>query len=128
MSETIPKKHSRLGLASIILALGIWLYLIISGLLFFRTEFFTKFYNSYLNNKRGGMVEGFGDLAVFILFLLFLFVFIPGVGHLLGFIFGFIGSLSQTKKRLFGIIGIILNLSPFILVFIWYVSQALLKR
>jgi hypothetical protein len=72
------------------------------------------------SSNQSGMVAGMGDLGTAILVLLVLFFLIPFIGHLLGIILGLVGTFTRTKKRLFGIIGLFLNVFPFILLFVLY--------
>ncbi|MBX7169973.1 MAG: hypothetical protein K1X72_03375 [Pyrinomonadaceae bacterium] len=116
----MANKHSRFGIASTILALCIWLYLAISLLLFFETNLFTSFYDKFLSSNQGGMIKGMGDFGLFILLMLFLFLVVPILGHLCGIVLGLIGSFSKTKIRVFGVIGLFLNILPFVLLGILY--------
>lgn len=113
-------KHSKLGISSTILAVSIWIYLVILTLLFFKTDYFAKIFNLLFSSNQSGMVAGMGDLGTAILVLLVLFFLIPFIGHLLGIILGLVGTFTRTKKRLFGIIGLFLNVFPFILLFVLY--------
>ncbi len=112
--------HSKLGIASTLLAVGTWIYLAISLLLFFQTSLFTKFYDNFLSSNQGGMIKGMGDFGAFILLILFLFLVIPILAHLCGIVLGLIGSFSKTKIRFFGVIGLLLNILPFVLLGILY--------
>src|SRR5687767_12715793 len=114
MSETLPKKHSKLGIASTLLGLAVWIYFVIILLILFKTDYLSKLYDALFPNKNSGL----SDIWVAVLFLLFIFIGIPALGHLVGFILGIIATISPTKKRLFGIIGIILNVFPFLLILI----------
>ncbi len=110
MVETFNKKHSKLGIASLFLAIGIWIYLVLMFGLIFKNENFTLLINDTFFKD-----AGIGGLGVALILLMILFGVIPIAGHILGAVFGIIGILQKTRKRLFGFIGLILNLIPFIL-------------
>ena len=108
-------KHSKLGIASTLIAIGIWIYFALAVVLFLNTDFFAKIFDTIFSSKQGGMVKGFGDSGVAILLLIVLFIGIPVLGHLLEMIFGLFGIFSKTKNKIFSVIGLILNILPFIL-------------
>jgi hypothetical protein len=113
MSE-MPK-HSKLGIASCLIALGIWGCLALIFALILNFESFSKFlgdsFFKLLNIETG--------LAVIV--VVFLFGVIPIGGHLLGIIFGIAGSCAKNKQRVFAVIGLILNILPFFIIPILFV-------
>lgn len=114
------KTHSKLGIASIFLAIGNWIYLTIIAF-FLNSDSFSKIFDRFFSSNQSGMVKGFEDFSTAIIIGVFLLLIIPSFVHLVGFIFGIIGSFSKTKKRLFGNIGVILNVLPFVLSIVLYI-------
>jgi len=103
-------KHSKLGIASCLIAIGIWLSLALIFVLILNVNSFSKFledaFNKLLSIETG--------LAVIV--ILFLFGVVPIRGHILGVIFGIIGSFAKNKQRVFAVIGLILNILPFVII------------
>lgn len=116
----MTREHSKSGIFSTLFALIIWIYLGLITLVFLKTDLFSKFFDKYFSSRKGGMVNGMGDIGVAIGLLFFLFIILPIFGHLLGLILGIIGCFSKNKKRLFGIIGLCLNLLPFFVLLILF--------
>lgn len=114
------KTHSKLGIASIILAIGNWIYMTCVAF-FFNSDSFSKIFDRYFSSNQSGMVKGFEDFNTAIILAVVLLLIIPSFVHLIGFIFGIIGSFSKTKKRFFAVIGLILNALPFVLSIILYI-------
>ena len=98
----MDKKHSKFGIASTLLALGIWLYVGISAFIFIKID-------------ESGNSQIFGSLSTLILSAFILFLVLPIIGHILGIILGIVGCFSKTRIRVFGVIGLILNVLPFVL-------------
>lgn len=109
------ESHSKLGIVSTFLAVGIWIYLAILFWIIFKTNYFSEIIEKYVSTKKGGMVDGFADFGIALSLLALLFLGIPIFGHITGIMFGIFNLFSKTKKRLFGVIGLILNLLPFVL-------------
>lgn len=108
------QQHSKLGIASTILAVVIWIYFVVLTLIVVNTDYFSIIFDRYLAGKQSGMVKEFGEFSTMILIMLTLFLVIPVSLHFIGIIMGLIGTLSKTKKRLFGVIGLLANLIPFL--------------
>lgn len=107
--------HSKLGIVSTFVAVGIWIYLVVLFWIIFKTNYFSEIFEKYFSTKKGGMVDGFADFGIALSLLALLFLVIPTFGHLTGLFLGIFTIFSKTKKRLFGVIGLILNLLPFVL-------------
>lgn len=118
MNPTIVKKHSKSGVASCLIALGVWFYFGVVILCVFYSERFWKILDNIFSKSDG--TSGLGELGLAIIFLIFLLVVVPFIGHLIGLILGAIGTIQSTKNRLFGVIGLILNIFPFVAGLILY--------
>lgn len=95
-------RHSRLGIASTIIGGGLPLLVIFLAILFITIlEFNTKNYNSKIHFGRK-----LGETLSYIFFTVSL---LSPLVHLMGLILGLIGVFSKQNKKLFAIIGIILN-------------------
>lgn len=119
MSELFIKKHSKLGIASTILAISIWIYFGLLLYLFLYTDVISKNLNNILPESNG--IADFKGFGVAILLLGIIFLVIPIFGHFIGFILGISGCLIKNKKKLFAVIGLSLNILPFALGIIFYV-------
>lgn len=117
MSEL--KKHSKPGIASCLIAFGIWIYFGLLLYLFFNVEGFAKLLGEKVIPESRGMTD-FSGLGTAIFLIILLFFIIPAVGHLVGFFLGLIGCMRENTKKLFAVVGIILNAVPFILGLIIY--------
>jgi hypothetical protein len=112
------QKQSKLGVASCLIALAIWLYL---GIIFFFLTYvpgFTRYLDNHLFRNSDGS-SAFGTMFLAMILFFGFFILIPFGGHLVGLILGIAGAVQKSKKRLFGVIGIVLNVLPFIVVLIW---------
>lgn len=114
------KKHSKLGIASIILAIGNWIYLTLI-VFFLNSGSFSNIFDRFFSSHQSGMVKGFEDFGTAIIIGIILLLIIPSFVHLIGFICGIISSFSKTKKHLFGVIGLILNTLPFFILTVLYI-------
>ena len=114
MSESL--KHSKLGISSCLIAVGVWVYFAMLFYVVFYVKSFPKFFNDYFFPDSNGI----GALGVAIILFAFLFAGIPVIGHFIGFICGIIGSFAKNKQRLFAITGIFLNALPFAIGLILY--------
>ena len=112
MSERLT--HSRPAVASTILPLAIWVYLGLLTLLVISKPF-VQFVNWIFD-------DSLGALGVVFILAIFLFGVIPIAGHLAGIVCGIIGLFSKNKKRIFAVIGLILNIAPFVIGLILYKS------
>jgi len=108
MSATM--KHSKLGIASCLIAISIWLSLALIFVLILNVNSFSKF----LEDAFYKLLSIETGLAVIV--ILFLFGVIPIGGHILGVIFGVVGSCAKNKQRVFAVIGLILNILPLVIV------------
>jgi hypothetical protein len=111
-------EHSKFGIFSTILAIGIWIYLAVIFLFFFGCISCANFLEHTFFKD-----SGFGGLGVALILVIILFVVIPVGGHILGAIFGIVGCFAKNKKRIFSVTGLILNILPFfgglILLLVW---------
>lgn len=114
MTKISAKRHSKLAIASTILPLAIWLYLGLLGLIIIWRPFW-RFVDWLFGNSVGA-------LGVIFILAAVLFAIIPAAGHLAGMICGFIGLFSKNKKRIFAVIGLILNILPIAVGLIIYES------
>lgn len=124
----MKRVHSKLGIFSTVLPFIIWVYLGILTLVFLKTDLFSKFFEKYVSSQEGGMVKGMGDFGVALALLFFLFIILPIAGHLLGLILGIIACFSKNKKRLFGIVGLCLNLIPFFVLLILFLIRNFISQ
>lgn len=87
--------HSRLGVASFILAVGFpWLVTLMFIVL-----------NSLSKSKDSSSFYSFYSGAVVITWLV-----IAPIGHIVGVVLGSVGLFQKQRKRLFAVLGVILNL------------------
>lgn len=91
-------KHSKHGIASCLIAIGIWFSLaLIFGLIIAQisvSKLVGNVFHEFLNIEIGLVIGG----------------------HILGIIFGIVGSCAKNKKRVFAVIGLILNILPFVII------------
>ena len=71
------ESHSKLGIVSTLLAIGIWNYLVVLFSIIFKTNYFSEIFEKYVSTKRGGMVDGFVDFGIALSLLALLFLGIP---------------------------------------------------
>ena len=95
----LAKRHSKLGIASIIIGVGLPLFVVVLAISFFVSGDPYKPKTDFTN-----VLNKFFSTVLLIVGLL-----APPL-HLTGLIFGLIGVFSKQNKKLFSIIGIILNL------------------
>lgn len=112
MSERLI--HSKTAIASTILPIAVWSYLGLSGLILSWRP------SLRLVDRIFG--DSIGALGVAVILAVFLFGLIPIAGHLAGAICGIIGLFSKDKKRIFAVIGLVLNILPFGIGLILYIS------
>lgn len=124
MDVASQKRHSKLGIASCLMAFGVWAYFAVMLYLVFFTEGFTKWLNDLFVPPSRGISDFRGMGTAVIVFAVIFFV-IPVIGHLLGFIMGMIGVIRPINKRLFPAAGIILNLLPVVILSIFYIVGTL---
>lgn len=111
-NELLKTQHSKLGIASCVIALTVWIYLAVLIYLFFYNEEFGRKFNDFLP-KNSGMSD-FSGLGTALGLMVVMFLIIPVCGHLLGLIFGLIGVIQKTKKKLFAVAGLIMNALIFV--------------
>lgn len=119
--------QSRLGIASCLMAIGVWVYSAIAVLIAARTDAASQIGRLFATGQTG-MVKGVGDfgLAVFIAGLVF--IVIPVVGHLVGIVCGAAGAFSTTRKRIFAFLGVMLNAAPFLIGAVLFVIGSLVTK
>jgi predicted cobalt transporter CbtA len=115
MTEMPVEKHSKFAVAATILPLAVWVYLGLLTLLVISKPF-VRFVNWIFRD------DGLGALGVSLILAIFLFGVIPIAGHLAGIVCGIIGLFSKNKMRIFAVIGLILNITPFAIGLILYKS------
>jgi len=115
MSERLT--HSKPAIVSTILPLLVWAYLGLLILIVTRRSFW-RFVDWIFRSDSNSL----GALGVVLILGIFLFIVIPIAGHLAGAICGITGLFSKDKKRIFAVIGLFLNISPFVVGLILYES------
>lgn len=111
-NELLKTQHSKLGIASCVIALTVWIYLAVLIYLFFYNEEFGRKFNDFLP-KNSGMAD-FSGLGTALVLMAILFLIVPVGGHLSGLIFGLIGIIQKTKKKSFAVAGLVMNTLLFI--------------
>jgi hypothetical protein len=111
VSETVNGKtqFSRLGIASCVLGVFVWIYYIAAIFVFFYTDLLKSFNSLGGTSRSGQVVSGFEGLLEAILLLIFLYVVVPFAGFGLGLILGLAGCIQQKRKRVFAVIGLPVN-------------------
>lgn len=102
------QKHSKLGIASCLIAIGIWTLFFLFFVLSLNSDGFSKFVETTFYD----LLHINTGLTVIVMVILF--GVIPIGGHILGAIFGIIGSCGKNKQRSFAVIGLILNILPLV--------------
>jgi hypothetical protein len=118
MSER--KKHSKAGIASCLIAVAVWIYFGAVLYLFFRVESFAELLGENVISESRGMND-FSGLGTAIVLLALLFFFVPAIGHLLGFFLGLTAFWRDDANRTFPVVGITLNVLPFVSGLIFYI-------
>lgn len=121
MNETIEKKHSKLGIASCVIALLTWFYLAVLVYLVYFNDNFTRYISDNYLPRNSGMAD-FSGLGTALVLLLIFFVAIPVGGHLTGLVFGFLGAVQRTKKKTFAVAGLVMNLLIFFSGIFFYIA------
>jgi hypothetical protein len=101
----VPLQHSKLGIASVLIAIVVWGYFLLLGTLLLKTELA----NNLFPKDMGFIAQA----AAFLLIILFVLL-LPLAGFLAGLVFGIFGIFQKTRKRVFAVIGLILNVLPLI--------------
>lgn len=123
MGEATEKRHSKLGIASCLVAFCVWIYFVTVFYLFFYVDGFSKYIGDAVTPESHGMTDLSG-MGVAIVAMTLMFVGIPIFGHAIGLLIGTIGVFRSSKKRLFSAVGILLNLLPiFILLLLFAIGS-----
>jgi len=124
MDAIAQKRHSKLGIASCLIAFGVWLYFAVMLYLVFFVEGFTKVVSDlFIPDSRG--ISDFRGMGTAIVVFAVVFFLIPVAGHILGLLMGAVGIVLPKNKRLFPAAGIILNLLPVAILSIFYLIGSL---
>lgn len=124
MSVTERKPHSKLGMLSCLIAIGVWVYFVAAFYLVFYVDGFTKYLSDLFIPESRGMTDLSGMGAAVVLFAAIFFV-IPAGGHLFGSLIGAIGLFRSSRNRLFPALGLLLNVLPILILFILFVIGGL---
>lgn len=124
MDAVTQKRHSKLGIASCLMAFGIWVYFLVMLYLVFYVEGFTKVLNDlFVPESRG--ISDFRGMGTAVVVLAVIFFLIPVAGHIFGLLMGVISIILPKNKRLFPAAGIVLNLLPVVILSIFYLIGTL---
>ena len=124
MDAAAQKRHSKLGIASCLIAFGVWLYFAVMLYLVFFVEGFTKVVSDlFIPDSRG--ISDFRGMGTAIVVFAVVFFLIPVAGHILGLLMGAVGIVLPKNKRLIPAAGIILNLMPVAILSIFYLIGSL---
>jgi hypothetical protein len=108
----INKPHSKLGIASCVIGIAMFLLFLMTTLLY------------YLQMKVGFNADS-NSIAVF---QMFIEIRLPMSGHIIGLILGVVSLFLPNRKKLFPILGVAANLifASLIMFFWWFVTFYLL--
>ncbi|HRI03877.1 MAG TPA: hypothetical protein PLL77_09055 [Pyrinomonadaceae bacterium] len=124
MDAVAQKQHSKLGIASCLMAFCVWLYFAVMLYLVFFADGFTKWLNDlFVPESRG--ISDFRGMGTAVVVFAVIFFLIPVAGHIFGLIMGAIGIILPKNKRLFPAAGIALNLLPVVILSIFYLIGTL---
>ncbi|MEQ1923812.1 MAG: hypothetical protein ABL952_15005 [Pyrinomonadaceae bacterium] len=124
MDAPVQKRHSKLGIASCLMAFAVWIYFVVMLYLVFFTEGFTKVLSDlFVPDSRG--ISDFRGMGTAVVVLAVIFFLIPVAGHILGLLMGAIGMVLPGRKRFFPAAGITLNLLPVVILSIFYLIGTL---
>lgn len=115
----IPKPHSKIGIFSCITAVAVWIYLAAAFYLIFYVDGFTKILTDIFVPESRGVSDLRGMGIAVVLFAVIFFI-IPAVGHIIGALAGTIGLFRSGTRRLFSIVGVILNVLPTAILFVFW--------
>ena len=104
---------SKFGIISCLIAVLIWAYLVVLTIVLTQTALPEKV-QPLISSGQSGLSAGMADLGTAILILFTLYILIPAVGHLIGFLSGAVGLFRRSTRRWPAIVGVVLNLLPFI--------------
>ena len=120
----VRKKHSKLGIASTVVAIGVWLYFAAMFVLVFYVDGFSGYLTDLFVPESRGMTDLRG-MGVGVVLFSTIFLLLPILGHLLGTILGTAGLFTTSRNRLFSVIGVVLNLLPAALLFVLFLIGGL---
>ncbi|MBK8305167.1 MAG: hypothetical protein WBC19_15160 [Pyrinomonadaceae bacterium] len=124
MDAAAQKRHSKLGIASCLTALGVWVYFVVMLYLVFYVDGFTKILSDlFIHESRG--ISDFRGMGTAVVVFAVIFFLIPVASHIFGLLMGAIGIVLPKNKRLFPAAGIILNLLPVAILSIFYLIGTL---
>ncbi|MBX7055453.1 MAG: hypothetical protein K1X36_10885 [Pyrinomonadaceae bacterium] len=123
-ASDVRKKHSKLGIASTIVAVGVWVYFAVMFVLVFYVDGFSGYLTDLFVPESRGMTDLRG-MGVGVVLFSTIFLLLPVVGHLIGTILGTAGLFVTSRKRLFSVIGIVLNLLPAAVLFFLFLVGGL---
>lgn len=118
------KRHSLLGQASCLIAIGIWIYFAAAFYLVFYVNGTNRVLTDLFIPESRGMTD-LGGMGMAIVIYTVIFFFIPVIGHLFGLILGIVGLLSRSRKKLFPSLGATLNLLPVFILTAFYLIGSL---
>ncbi len=99
-------KHSKLGIASVVIALIVYIYFLVAG-----------YISLYGLDELFKDSNSFAALGILII-AFFIHLAVCSVGFIIGLALAIVGLIKKDKKRLFPVIGLILNALPLISVLI----------
>ena len=124
MDAVAQKRHSKLGIASCLMAFGVWVYFAVMLFLVFYVDGFTKLLSDlFVPDSRG--ISDFRGMGTAVVVFAVIFFLIPVAGHIFGLLMGAIGIVLPGRKRFFPAAGIILNLLPVVILSAFYLIGTL---
>jgi hypothetical protein len=122
--SNVDKTHSKLGITACLLAFAVWIYFTIAVYLFFFVDGFTQKVTDLLVPPSNRIADLRG-LGVAIVVFTVVFLAVPAAGHLIGLVISFIGLVRAKNKKLFPILGLILNALPMAVLLVLYIIETL---
>ena len=120
----VRNRHSKLGIASTIVAVGVWVYFAVMFFLVFYVDGFSGYLPDLFVPESRGMTDLRG-MGVGVVLFSTIFLLLPIIGHLIGTILGTAGLFVTSRKRLFSVIGVALNLLPAAVLFLLFLVGGL---
>lgn len=124
MNPAAQKRHSKLGIASCLTAIGVWVYFWVMLYLVFFVDGFTKTLSDVFIPESNG-ISDFRGMGAAVVLLALIFFLIPVLGHIFGLLMGAISIFLPGRKRLFPAAGIILNILPVVILTVFYLIGTL---
>lgn len=118
------KPHSKLGILSCIIAVSVWIYFVGAFYLIFYVDGVTQKLTDLFVPESRGMTDLSGMGIAVVLFAV-IFFFIPAAGHLIGTLAATIGVFRSGTRRLFPILGVVLNVLPIAILFLFWLVGSL---